>query len=361
MLRLSVIGTGRIARAHAEALRYISGADLFGAYDINRESLRAFCEEYECEQYLDDIDMIRRSDFVIICTPNDSHFQYASKALIFGKTVICEKPLTSKLSDGIVLKGLNEASAGKIYVSFNYRHNQVIKRILNDVKTGTIGKVDHVKLEFLKGSMLTKKSIGWREKGDKENTSGAMSDLGAHLLDLCQLIIGHDIDIADMRCKLNTAVPSISGEAVRVDDNSYMYTRTKGGEFIEVHTSKVERYREHGIYIEITGSCGRLSYQTGMKASYKRRVGERETDVSIEGHPILNDPDGEIYGWSDSFLHQLKDIIELEGVSTGSIDDGLKVQTIISALSEKYQEFSVATKNELAGRSVAMVETNLDR
>lgn len=353
MLKFSIVGTGRIAKAHAEALRHIDGVELYGAYDINQQSLRQFCEDFDCNQCVDDIEMMRCSDYIIICTPNQTHFEYVSKALILGKMVICEKPLTSKLVDGIVLKGLDEVSTGRGFVSFNYRHNQVIKSIINDVKSGSIGKVDHVKLEFLKGSMLTRKSLGWREKGDQENTSGAMSDLGAHLLDMCQLIIGHDIDVADMRCKLSTAVSSISGEAVRVDDNSYMYARTEGGEFIEVHTSKVEQYRSHGLYIEITGNCGRISYQTGMNATYKRRIGAQELVVNSDGEKLMQDPDGEIYGWSDSFFHQLNDIIKLKGLNSGTINDGLKVQKIISVLAEKYQITKGDAKNELSRIALA--------
>ena len=338
MLKISVIGAGRIAHAHANAFKFLTDAVLYGAYDTNHESLGAFCSHFECTPFVDDIDMIRKSDLIIVCTPNSSHFEYTSKALVLGRKVICEKPLTNKLSDGLVLKGLDESFGGGVgYVSFNYRHNKVIKLLMEDIKSGVIGKIDHIRLEFLKGSMLTKQYIGWREKGDLENSSGAMSDLGAHLLDLCHFFIGRDIDIGDIRFKLNTAVSSISGEAVNVDDNSYMYARTEGGEFIEIHTSKVEQYRPHGLYIEITGNLGRLLYQTKMKGTYIRRIGGTEEVVTLQSEPLISDPEGEIYGWSDSFLYQLMDVINCAGAVTGSIRDGLKVQSVISVLSQKYR------------------------
>src|SRR6185503_19760088 len=102
MLNIGIIGTGLIAREHAEAISTNPGtARLVAAADVNSDRLQAFCTAFQVRrQYQEAEDLIAdpQVHLVAITTPPSAHESLAIAALEAGKFVFCEKPLAHSLA-----------------------------------------------------------------------------------------------------------------------------------------------------------------------------------------------------------------------------------------------------------------------
>ena len=103
-LRVAIVGTGNIARAHAKALSEAAGpaADLIAVMDVDDRQLNSFGREFgirETYRSLDDLLSHGRPDLVHVCTPPSAHFGLALGCLRAGVSVLVEKPPTLSLRE----------------------------------------------------------------------------------------------------------------------------------------------------------------------------------------------------------------------------------------------------------------------
>jgi myo-inositol 2-dehydrogenase / D-chiro-inositol 1-dehydrogenase len=100
-VNVAVIGTGRIARVHAEAYRQVSGARLTACTDPNTAAAAAFAEDYGLT-VADSAEVILQDDkidAVLLASPNAVHADQTIQALRAGKHVFCQKPISLTLED----------------------------------------------------------------------------------------------------------------------------------------------------------------------------------------------------------------------------------------------------------------------
>lgn len=139
--------------------------------------------------------LIARDDvqLVDICTPGDSHAEIAIAALEAGKHVLCEKPLANTVAEAEAMaEAAERASArGQIaMVGFNYRKVPAITYARKLIAEGRIGTLRHVRATYLQDWLVDPESpLTWRLKKDRAG-SGALGDLGAHIVDLAQYLAG---------------------------------------------------------------------------------------------------------------------------------------------------------------------------
>ena len=97
IVRLGIIGTGRIARRFVPEVKYVSGIYVEGAFNPHLESAERFAKRFELKFSTDDLKtLFDNTDAVYIAAPHETHFSYAKAALLAGKHVLCEKPLCLK-------------------------------------------------------------------------------------------------------------------------------------------------------------------------------------------------------------------------------------------------------------------------
>ncbi|MEV0720272.1 Gfo/Idh/MocA family oxidoreductase [Asanoa sp. NPDC050611] len=100
-VNVAVVGTGRIARVHAEAYRHVSGARLTTCTDPNTAAAEAFAKDYGL-RISDGLDKILQDDTidaVLLASPNAVHADQTIQALRAGKHVFCQKPISLTLAD----------------------------------------------------------------------------------------------------------------------------------------------------------------------------------------------------------------------------------------------------------------------
>src|SRR4051812_46818045 len=132
-------------------------------------------------------------DLVDVCTPGDTHAEIAIAALAAGKHVLCEKPLANTVAEAEAMAeaAARAAAAGvRSMVGFTYRRVPAIGLARRLVAEGRLGDIRHVRAQYLQDWIADPGApMSWRL--DKERAgSGALGDIGAHIVDLTQYITG---------------------------------------------------------------------------------------------------------------------------------------------------------------------------
>lgn len=135
-------------------------------------------------------------DIVDICTPGDSHAEIAVAALEAGKHVLCEKPLANTVEEAEAMAeaaGRARARGQVAMVGFNYRRVPALALARRMVAEGRLGALRHVRLTYLQDWLVDPQfPLTWRLLKERAG-SGALGDLGAHIVDLAQYLAGEQV------------------------------------------------------------------------------------------------------------------------------------------------------------------------
>src|SRR4029077_5762542 len=149
-IRVAIVGAGRIAGAHLQALQSIEEAEVIAVADIDREPVREFAAAADCRAYTDFEEMIDREtpEIVCVCTPPISHPEVAIYALRSGAHVLCEKPFAI---DTISAKRMVETAqqCGRyLTMASKFRFVEDVRKTKELVEAGLLGKVVLCEIAF---------------------------------------------------------------------------------------------------------------------------------------------------------------------------------------------------------------------
>jgi predicted dehydrogenase len=308
----------------------------------------------------DDIDVID------ICTPGDSHAEIAIAALGAGKHVVCEKPLANTVVDAEAMVRAAAAahpSGVRAMCGFNYRRVPAVTLMRDMVAAGRLGQIRHVRAAYLQDWIVDPEfPLVWRLDKDKAG-SGALGDIGAHIVDLTQFVTGQQITgvsamtetfvrlrpVADGSTGLSAATPNGDGAtrgAVTVDDAALFLARLSGGAIATYEATRFATGRRNAMRVEINGSLGSLAFDLERLneleffdgAAPVAEQGFTRILVTDPTHPYMSAwwPAGHIIGYEHSFTHEMRDFITAVASGadpTPSFVDGLQVQRVLDAVS----------------------------
>lgn len=143
--------------------------------------------EAEVVQEYSDILEDTEIDLVVITTPNHLHKEYAEKALMAGKHVVVEKPLSPTYAEAEYLTALAAKRNRILSVNHNRRWDSDIRTIRKIIQGKQLGKVVEFESHFDRFRPEIKNS--WKEKDDNPG-SGILYDLGSHLIDQALWLFG---------------------------------------------------------------------------------------------------------------------------------------------------------------------------
>jgi predicted dehydrogenase len=126
-------------------------------------------------------------DLISICTPNDTHFEYAKAALMAGKHVLVEKPFTATSEEAETLLALAKEKNKTIAIFQNRRFDSDFLTLQKLIAEGTLGDILHVQINYdrFKPELNPKQ---WKETIGP--ASGIIYDLGAHIIDQSIALFG---------------------------------------------------------------------------------------------------------------------------------------------------------------------------
>jgi predicted dehydrogenase len=142
MLRVAIVGCGKIADAHASQIRRIQGCEIVAACDREPLMARQFCDRFQVERYFSDVaELLReaRPDVVHVTTPPAGHFDIARLCLDRGCHVYVEKPFTLHAEEADELIALAVRSNVKITAGHDDQFSHAARRMRALVESGYLG------------------------------------------------------------------------------------------------------------------------------------------------------------------------------------------------------------------------------
>lgn len=185
IVRLGVIGTGRIAIRFAPEVKYVSGTNLEGVYNPNIESARKFAEQYELKFFTDNLDIFfGKIDAVYIASPHNTHYQYILKALENDKHVLCEKPIVLSASQAEEVYSLARDKNLVLLEGIKTAYSPGFLQLLSIAKSGKIGLIRDVEACFTKLVSGDVRELNPKEKG------GSVTELASYPLLAIMKLLG---------------------------------------------------------------------------------------------------------------------------------------------------------------------------
>lgn len=175
IIRMGIIGSGRIAPRFIAEAKYVSGLNVQCVYNPHRESAERFGKEYYLDSYSDKFeDFLNAVDAVYIASPHETHYAYARSALLAGKHVLCEKPLAFRRSEAEELFSLAREGRLVLMEGIKTAYCPGFAQLISVAKSGKIGEIRDVEACF---SRLTDPNL--REMVDV-NYGGAFLEFGSY-------------------------------------------------------------------------------------------------------------------------------------------------------------------------------------
>ncbi|MQA24582.1 MAG: gfo/Idh/MocA family oxidoreductase [Micromonosporaceae bacterium] len=309
--------------------------------------------------------LLERDDIglVDICTPGDSHAEIAIAALEAGKHVLCEKPLANTVPEAVAMAEAAEKAAGRgvrSMVAFNYRCVPAIALARQLARDGRLGAIRHVRARYLQDWIVDPDfPLVWRLRKEKAG-SGALGDIGAHIVDLAQHVAGDVLTGVSALTETFVKQRPLPGGAagglsagekaggtgeVTVDDCALFLGRFAGGAVASFEATRFATGRRNGLSIELNGSAGSVAFDfESMNELHfydhtedPATAGFRRILVTEPTHPYLEAwwPPGHVLGYEHTFTHELRDLLVAIGEDRDpapSFAEGLRVQRVLEAV-----------------------------
>ncbi len=305
-IKAAVIGTGFIGPAHLEALRRIGGVEVVAIASNEFEKARSFADSFSIPRvYRSWKDVISDNTVEVVhnCTPNNLHHAINKAAILAGKHIISEKPLTISSRESAELLRLLQSRPLVNAVNFNYRFYPLVQHARAMLRGGTLGDVYMIHGHYLQDWLFYPTDYNWRLEPDVSGDSRAVADIGSHWCDLVQFITGLRIRsvFADLttvhrtrkRPKVAVATfagketkPSASAEdfRVRTEDAGSVLLRFDNGAHGVFTVSQVSAGRKNREWFEIDGS--KMAIAWDQEEPNQLWVGHRERANEI----VIKDP-----------------------------------------------------------------------
>ncbi len=287
--------------------------------------------------------------------PNDAHAEPCMAAARAGKHVFCEKPLArsgeeaKEMLDAVVKAGV------KHQVAYNYRFVPAIRQAYDLIRSGMLGKIYHYRAAYLQEWILPHYGTPKIWRLDKKVAgSGALGDLGAHIVDLGRFLVGEVKSVSAMTRTFIEERPLVEGSGtgkVDVDDAFVAIVEFENGAIGTLEASRFAAGHKNYEVLEINGEKGSIRFNLERLNELqvfwvgdqpKETQGFRDVLVTEGYHPFWSNwwPQGHIIGWEHSFIHELTHfldcIVNKKEVApfAATFEDGYRAAVICDAIVE---------------------------
>lgn len=149
IVKLGVVGTGRIAVRFMAEEKFVSGVNTICAYNPERESGESFRDRFNIDLYSDDYcEFLNQVDAVYIASPNETHFEYAKKAIEAGKHVLCENPIALNRNNAEELFAQAKEKEVVVLEGIKTAYCPGFQQLINVARSGKIGEIRDIESCF---------------------------------------------------------------------------------------------------------------------------------------------------------------------------------------------------------------------
>lgn len=244
---------------------------------------------------------------VAIVTPNHVHYAAAREFLKRGIHVICDKPLTSNLTDARKLTKLAESSEALFILTHNYTGYPMVRQAREMVANGDVGNVRVVQVEYPQDWLTTHQDIKqaeWRTDPLRSGAGGSTGDIGTHAFNLAGFVT--NLELESLAADIQAFVPGRL-----VDDNAHVMLRYKGGARGMLWSSQVAPGNENSLRLRVYGDKGGLEWaqEDANRLWYtpfgqpKRLITRNGAGASHAANRISRIPPGHPEGYFEGFAN----------------------------------------------------------
>jgi predicted dehydrogenase len=365
-LGVALLGQGFMGRAHARALHMLGAIEerpaalprLVSVCGRDRDALERARARWGFDRAVTDWREQVRDERVAVLdntAPNALHLDPTLAAIRAGKHVLCEKPLGRNADEARRL--WSEASGTRVVhmCGFNLRFLPAVALAERLVSDGRLGEPTHFRARFLASSALSgEQRRTWRFDA-AEAGSGAVADLGSHLVDLARFLVGEPSAVS---ATTRTFVAARDGEPVDVDDAFSAVVEFSDGAIGTLEASRAAGRRGNVCAFEVDGTRGSLSFDVERLNELElitRRKETRRLDVTGASDPFMElwwPAPGHAIGWGDSFVHELRHFLTAAASGRSvrplgaDFEDGYRCELVCDAILESAR---TGTRVEVTG------------
>lgn len=248
MLRIALLGCGRIGQMHARNIAAHPRADLMAVFDVQKPAAQAAAQGNgarvaDSAAAIFDADDI---DAVLIATATQTHSDYIEMAVAAGKPVLCEKPIDLKLERVNQCAATIAGTDVPIQLGFNRRLDPGHRAARDAMRAGEIGDLHQV--------IITSRDPGLPPRAYLEAAGGLLRDMTIHDFDLARFMLDGD-PVESVFAIAGALVDPALGAELNEVDTAMIIMRSKGGRQVHINNSRAAVYG-YDQRVELMGSTG---------------------------------------------------------------------------------------------------------
>jgi predicted dehydrogenase len=333
---IGMLGYAFMGKAHTNAYKKIpymiypppAVPRLIAVAGRSEAAAKEAAQRYGYERYYTDWKEMLKNDRIQLFDnggPNDVHAEPSIAAAQAGMHVLCEKPLARTAQEAATMLAAVTKAGVKHAVMFNYRFVPAIRQAKELIDSGALGQIYHFRAVYLQEWIMPhyQQSMIWRL--DKTQAgSGALGDLGAHIIDLGRFLVGEFKNVSALTRTFIPERPLAGGGGqgqVTVDDAFVAGVEFENGAIGSVEASRFAAGRKNYNCFEINGEKGSLRFNLERMNELevfwvgeepKVTQGFHDVLVSEGYHPFWSNwwPQGHMIGWEHTFVHEITHVLD---------------------------------------------------
>ena len=257
--------------------------------------------------------------------PNDAHAEPSIAAARAGKHVFCEKPLARDAEEAKTMLDAVKKAKVKHQAAFNYRFVPAVRQAYDLVKSGKLGRIYHYRATYLQEWIMPQYDtpLIWRLQ-KKQAGSGALGDLGAHIIDLGRFLVGEIKSVSALTRTFIEERTRLDGKGkgkVDVDDAFVSVVEFANGAIGTLEATRYAGGRKNYNCFEINAEKGTIRFDLErlnelevywVGEEPKETQGFHRVSVTEGYHPFISNwwPHGHIIGWEHAMVHEVNHLLD---------------------------------------------------
>jgi len=322
--RIGVVGTGFIGALHMDALRRIPGIEIAAVCETDKNLLPIVKHKFGVNQgFTDWRELVTNPEIDVIhnCTPNHLHDEVNRAAILAGKHIYSEKPLSLTAAGAKELWLLAAEHKIAHAVNHQYRLTAAVQEMKDRIQRNAYGRPLFVRGYYFQESQSRKTDYSKRLVPET-SPARALADIGSHLTDIISCIMEQPVVsvMADMHTHHPVRIDPVSKTEVPIhsDDTTAVLFRLRDGTPGMMMVSKVACGHKNDLTVTVDAEEGEITWK--QQQPDRLYIGRRDEgnseifmnfrQVSDLAKPYTTLPAGHVMGWTDSLRNHIKAFYE---------------------------------------------------
>jgi myo-inositol 2-dehydrogenase / D-chiro-inositol 1-dehydrogenase len=318
MLRIAVLGCGRIGQMHAANVARHPRAELVAVYDVNSQAANTVAASLGVMAAASAAEIFASEtvDAVLIATATPTHADYIEMAIAAGKAVLCEKPIDLNLARVNACAAKIGNTKIPIQLGFNRRYDPGHSAARTAMLAGDIGDLHQV--------IITSRDPAIPPRAYLEAAGGLFRDMTIHDFDLARFMLGEEP--TEVFAIGGALIDPALGAALNEVDSAMFILRTASGKQCHINNSRTAVYG-YDQRVELMGSSGML-ISDNRKPHEMRRYGAKSVEASAPYQFFF------LERYNEAFMAEIDgfvDCVEKGATPLASFEDGRRALILAEA------------------------------